>query len=159
MAGEGYRPVRLPPKANAAATMSAVERDDVERRLACPCPCTLDVFTCRTSMPCGFSPAMHGDVLALAGGGHTASEILTAFESVYGERILLAPKREGFNWVGYLLPFAVIGGGAVTLAMFLRRWSARSRALAESRPAATVAAAGTAEELRRLDAIVRDDSS
>ena len=40
--------------------------------ISCPCPCTLDVFTCRTSMPCGFSPRMHADVVALSNGGYSA---------------------------------------------------------------------------------------
>ena len=54
MDGDGYVPVRRLPRPAAAKRLTALERDAVERMLSCPCPCTLDVFTCRTSMPCGF---------------------------------------------------------------------------------------------------------
>ena len=156
MGGEGYRPVRLPPKAGAAPSMTNLERDGVERQLSCPCPCTLDVFTCRTSMPCGFSPAMHADVAALVRGGYSGDEIVAAFEKVYGEQVLMSPKKEGFNWAGYLTPFAALGAGGVVILTLLRRWQ---------RPApASAAAAGprlpvsaTSDELARLDAAVRQD--
>ena len=65
MEGDGYVPVRRLPRPAAAKRLTPLERDAVERNLACPCPCTLDVFTCRTSMPCGFSPRLHADVVQL----------------------------------------------------------------------------------------------
>ncbi len=140
MGGEGYRPVRRPAKPGARASMTAEQRDALEHQLSCPCPCTLDVFTCRTSMSCGFSPAMHRDVVTLVEGGYSGDEILAAFEQAYGEQVLMAPKKVGFNWAGYLTPFAAIGGGGVVLAALMRRWSRR---------AAAVAAATQAEQARR----------
>lgn len=140
MEGEGYRPVRLPAKPGARPSMTAEQRDALEHQLSCPCPCTLDVFTCRTSMACGFSPAMHRDVIALVDGGYSGDEILAAFERAYGEQVLMAPKKAGFNWAGYLAPFAAIGGGGVVLALMMRRWSRR---------AAAVSAAAQAERARR----------
>jgi cytochrome c-type biogenesis protein CcmH len=67
-------------------------------------------------------------------------EILAAFEQSYGEQVLMAPKKAGFNWAGYLAPFAAIGGGGVVLAAMMRRWSRR---------AAEVAAASHAAHARR----------
>ena len=153
MEGEGYIPVRLPARAGAPPSMTAQERDAVERRLSCPCPCTLDVFTCRTSMPCGFSPRMHADVAALVDGGYSGDEIVDAFRRAYGEKVLMAPEAKGFNRLGYLMPFIAIGGGGVLLAAMLRRWR---------RPApVTVARAAvpgaTPDELARLDAAVRSE--
>lgn len=155
MAGDAYRPVRLPPKAGAGARLTDLERDAVERQLSCPCPCTLDVFTCRTSMPsCGFAPRMHRDVVALVQGGHSGDEILAAFERAYGEEALMAPKREGFNWVGYLLPFAALGAGAAAITTFVRR----SGRAAPARPSVTpIRVDANAEEIARLDAAVRED--
>jgi cytochrome c-type biogenesis protein CcmH len=155
MTGEGYLPVRREPKPGAAASMTPDERDALERRLACPCPCTLDVFTCRTSMPCEFSPAMHRDVMALVEGGYAAEEIVDAFVAVYGEAILLLPRKQGFNWAGYLMPFAAIGGGAVLILSMLRRWrrQAVTAGAADARPLDA-----TPDELARLDAALRNDS-
>ena len=154
MTGEGYLPVRLEPKPGAAPSMTPDERDALERRLSCPCPCTLDIFTCRTSMPCEFSPAIHRDLMALVEGGHSAEEIIDAFVGTYGDAILLLPRKQGFNWAGYLTPFAVIGAGAAVIIAMLRRWR-REAIVAEQ--SALPAVDASPDELARLDAAVRDD--
>jgi cytochrome c-type biogenesis protein CcmH len=156
MEGDAYRPVRLPPKAGSSVRLTDLERDEVERQISCPCPCTLDVFICRTSMPtCGFSSRMHRDVIALVESGYSGDEILAAFEQAYGEAALMAPKREGFNWVGYLLPFAALGTGAGVVATLIRKWGRRATASVAVTPLHVDA---NAEELARLDAAVRGDA-
>jgi cytochrome c-type biogenesis protein CcmH len=155
MQGDGYIPVRrLPRSAFAAKRLTPLERDAVERMLACPCPCTLDVFTCRTSMPCGFSPRLHADVMQLANGGYSADEILAAFEQAYGEKILMAPHKQGFNWVGWIAPFAAVGGGALVAAAFIRQWGRRA---AEHRSTAPVPVEATDDEMARLEAAIRGE--
>jgi cytochrome c-type biogenesis protein CcmH len=155
MSGDGYLPVRLPPKPGATARLTALERDAVERSISCPCPCTLDVFTCRTSMPCGFSPRMHTDVVALAEGGYTADEILAAFVATYGETARMAPSKQGFNLVGWGAPFAALGTGAIVVAALVRRWGRRARAGAVDTTTPTVEA--SSDELARLEAAVRGE--
>ena len=110
---EAAKTVRRAPKPRARASMSKDERDALEHEIRCQCGCTLDVYTCRTTdFSCQVSPAMHRDVLSLVEGGYSAQEILDAFVQTYGERALMSPKREGFNWAGYLVPFAALGAGA-----------------------------------------------
>ena len=154
MSGDGYIPVRRPPKMIDAEPLTPLERDAVERRIACPCPCTLDVFTCRTSMPCGFSPRMHADVVSLAEGRYTGDEIIAAFEQAYGEKILMAPHKRGFNWDGWLAPFAAVGLGGVVAAALIRQWGRRA---AEVRTAAPMPIDASPEELARLEAAVRGE--
>jgi len=155
-AQEVYRPVKLEPKANARASMTPQQRDDLEHQLKCQCGCVLDIFTCRTTdFSCTVSPAMHGDVLALVEGGYDGPEIMTAFQSVYGERVLMAPVKSGFNLLGYAMPFIALGTGAVIIVALLRRW--RSRAPAEAPAAVPAVSSGTSEELARLDQAVRRD--
>jgi cytochrome c-type biogenesis protein CcmH len=94
----------------------------IEHRLACSCGCTLDIFTCRTTdFTCTYSPQLHREVVELDRAGKTAEEILDAFVAKYGEKALMAPKPEGFNLWGYLLPGSaiVLAGGA--LAAFIAR--------------------------------------
>jgi cytochrome c-type biogenesis protein CcmH len=94
----------------------------IEQRLACTCGCTLDIFTCRTTdFTCTYSPELHREVVELDRAGKTAQEILDAFVAKYGEKALMAPKPEGFNLWGYLLPGSAIllAGGA--LAAFISR--------------------------------------
>lgn len=157
MSGDGYIAVRRPPKPDAGTILTRAERDAAERKLACPCPCTLDVFTCRTSMPCGFSPRMHSDVVALAEGGYTESEILAFFEEEYGEMIRMAPRARGFNLVGWLAPFAAVLTGATVIWWLMRGWRRNAEtAAAAAGPSRHVDA--TADELDRLQRAVRDDN-
>ena len=155
MGGEGYIPVRRPAKPGATPSMTPEQRDGVERGLSCPCPCTLDVFTCRTSMPCGFSPNMHADVVRLVDGGYSGDEIMEAFVGAYGEKVLMAPTKEGFNLVGWFMPFAVLGTGAVAIGAMLRRWGRRGDETATS--GTVPAPAATPAEMARLEAALRDE--
>ena len=155
-ANEVYRPVALAPKAGATASMTTEQRDELEHQLHCQCGCNLDVFTCRTTdFACSVSPAMHADVMGLVSGGYGAQEILAAFKSVYGEKVLMAPGKSGFNLLGYTMPFIALGGGAVLLAALLRRWRARAP-VAVAVPANRIDASDS--ELAELDAAVRRDA-
>ncbi len=163
MEGEYYKPVRKPAKANAVAQMTPVQIDEFERQLACPCPCTLDVFTCRTTdFSCGNSPAVHRDVKALVAGGYSANEIMAAMIGVYGDEILMAPPKSGLNLVGWLAPFAALGTGAVLISVMLRGWRRNSdRAIAHAAADAVTRlpdVEATDAEMDRLRAALRDDS-
>jgi cytochrome c-type biogenesis protein CcmH len=155
-AQEVYRPVKLERKPNARASMTPQQRDDLEHQVKCQCGCVLDIFTCRTTdFSCTVSPAMHGDVLALVDGGYDGPEIMAAFQSVYGERVLMAPLKSGFNLLGWTMPFIALGTGALVLAALLRRW--RARAPVEGTVTVPVVSSATSEELARLEQAVRRD--
>ena len=157
MEQDAYRPVSLAAKANAAPSMTDEKRDDLEHRIKCQCGCVLDVFTCRTTdFSCAVSPAMHRDVMRLVAGGYDAAEILGAFQGVYGERVLMAPLRQGFNWVGYIMPFAaIITAGGVTAAL-IRKWGKRAAQIPQRAVLGPIDA--SPEELEALHAALRDDS-
>jgi cytochrome c-type biogenesis protein CcmH len=150
-----YRPVTLEPKLNAKPSMTPAQRDDLEHQIHCQCGCNLDVYTCRTTdFACSVSPAMHSDVMGLVDGGHSAQEILAAFKAVYGEKVLMAPVRSGFNLVGYTMPFVALGAGAIGVAALLRRWKSHTQ------PRTLIGHAhvdATEGELAALDAAVRKD--
>jgi cytochrome c-type biogenesis protein CcmH len=149
------RPVRLPPKPNAVKQLTNVQRDALEHQLHCQCGCTLDVFTCRTTdFTCQVSPAMHRDVMALVEGGYSAQEIIDAFVSTYGDRVLMAPPRSGFNMLAWVSPgIAVLAAAAFILAFLRRSQSPRTAPLG---PAAKGVDA-TDDELARIEAAVRRD--
>ena len=150
--------VRRPPKPGAAASMTDDRRDALEREIRCQCGCTLDVYICRTTdFSCQVSPAMHRDIIALVQGGYPAQEILDAFVTTYGERVLMAPKREGFNWAGYLVPFAALGAGAVALTVALRGMQRRAAPIRSDIAPARGATASTDEQAKLQAAIRRDD--
>ena len=131
-----------------------------ELKLACPCPCTLDVFTCRTTdFTCSYSPERHKEVVALVEQGKDVQQVLDAMVDKYGEEALMAPIPQGFNLVGYVLPASVVLGlGAVLVAVLALRQRG-----ADARPAPVPAApdrptvsddevARLERELRELDA-------
>ncbi len=179
-----YKPVGRPPKLSARPLLTADQRDALEHRIKCQCPCTLDVYTCRTTdFSCGVSPAMHGDVQQLVVGGYSGDEILAAFTQTYGDRVLMSPPKVGFNLAGYFAPMAVLGTGTVVVASLMRRWSQRAAAVAAANagrasaqpaplssaradagdPVSYTAADATAlgatpDELARLEAAIRGDS-
>ena len=143
----------------------------IEHRLACSCGCTLDIFTCRTTdFTCTYSPQLHREVVELDRAGKTAQQILDAFVDKYGEKALMAPKAEGFNLWGYLLPGSAIlvAGGALVAVLSRRRAVAEAGGAgiaepdpsverrAEARPVVAPASAEEMERLRRALAEVED---
>jgi cytochrome c-type biogenesis protein CcmH len=122
MEQQAYRPVERPAKPGATPLLDKEARDNLERRIACQCGCTLDVYTCRTTdFTCTYSPELHREVIALWDGGKTADEIVEAFVAKYGEEALMAPEPEGFNLAGYLVPGVLVTGLGATLLWVLSR--------------------------------------
>lgn len=135
----------------------------IEHRLACTCGCTLDIFTCRTTdFTCTYSPQLHREVVEMDRAGKTAEEIIDAFVDKYGEKALMAPKPEGFNLWGYLLPgSAILVAGGALVALISRRRIVVTRNPESSGPHLTVEgrpsgeedaapAVGSPEEMERL---------
>ena len=128
----------------------------IEHRLACNCGCTLDVFTCRTTdFTCTYSPRLHREVVAMDKAGKSAEQILDAFVAEYGEKALMAPKPQGFNLWGYLLPGSLIlAAGAGLFAFISRRKLAVAGGVASTgsggAPDAEPTRGATPEEMERL---------
>jgi len=55
--------------------------------------------------------------------GKTEDEILQHFEDQYGARVLAEPPKQGFYWLIYLLPPAIILAGAILLFRSLKEWT------------------------------------
>ena len=101
--------------------------DDIAGQLMCQCGCGLVVQACGGAMDCSIGDQMKaaiGDQLAQ---GKTRQQILSYFASVYGDVVLAAPSKSGFNLSAWLMPFAVVAAGAVILAWVLRLWLGRGQ--------------------------------
>ncbi len=51
-------------------------------------------------------------------------EIIGFFRAKYGEKILSAPTREGFNLVAWIMPFAAVFAGCFIIVGAIYRWRA-----------------------------------
>ncbi len=162
MTSDSYKPVARPAKPNAVQQMDVKQIEAFERNLACPCPCTLDIYTCRTTdFNCGISPAVHGDIQRLVEGGYNADEIMAAMTQTYGDFILMQPRKQGFNLLAWFAPFAAIALGAVAIGALLRGWR-RNADVAAARRASEPATIdpsidATPDELARLQAALREE--
>jgi cytochrome c-type biogenesis protein CcmH len=124
-AGKVWDPTRAG-RAMAATTTADTDAalQAIEKQLKCSCGCGLDIYTCRTTdFNCTYSPGLHRQVVALAEQGKTAQQIIDAFIAQYGQQVLMAPPKRGFNLVGYLLPSVVVLVAAGFLILMLRRWT------------------------------------
>ena len=129
----------------------------LEKRLKCTCPCNLDVYTCRTTdFTCTYSPAMHREVLALLEQGMSADQVVDDFVRRYGQKILMAPPRRGFNLAGYFVPSLAVLAAAAVLVVVLRRWTRVSAPVPAVAASAAAPAGVTAAELERLRAELDD---
>lgn len=98
------------------------EGNRIAAKLRCP--------VCR-GIPIAESPSelaqdMMRTIYARVAAGESEEQILAYFESRYGEWILLDPKREGLNWILWLLPAAALVFGGALLAYSIRKWQKKA---------------------------------
>lgn len=67
--------------------------------------------------------------------GETPEQIKAYFVDKYGLWILLAPPRQGWSLLVWVVPFVGLLGGLVLVAVLVTRWSRRPRIAATSSPA------------------------
>ena len=112
----------VPPAQSAAggAGESGSGLDYVTERIICDCGCSnLTVRNCT----CGKADRVRAEVAGRLAHGETPEQVLQAYVDEYGEQILAAPTREGFNLVGWWLPLGAVVMGGAALVLILRRWA------------------------------------
>jgi cytochrome c-type biogenesis protein CcmH len=129
----------------------------IEHRVRCPCPCGLDVYTCRTTdFTCSYSPERHREIMGLVQQGMTPDQVVATLVAKYGESTLMAPKPKGFNLLGYLVPGSLILLlGAAIVAVISARRRAGVPAVAPA-PGVPPVVGATDEELARLQQALRE---
>lgn len=95
----------------------------IAEQLACYCGCPhMQVSTCF----CGTADSIRADIAAQLDAGRTPEQIIAAYVDEHGTWGLAVPPKEGFNLVIWLLPAALLVGGALLVFLLGARWS-RSR--------------------------------
>jgi cytochrome c-type biogenesis protein CcmH len=134
----------------AAGTAAASEQHpnlpELERELICP--------TCHESLAVSNSPIadrMRAFIRARIAAGDTKSEIKSKLVDQFGESVLAAPPKRGFNLLVWLLPLVCLGIGGAALAVLARRWSRAREEPARAGPSGNGRAPLDPELERRLD--------
>ena len=90
---------------------------DLANEVICP--------TCHTTIDQSSSPIalrMKAFIRERIAAGDTKSEIKDKLVAQFGESVLAAPPKSGFNLLAWLLPLVGAVVGAAVLAMLARRW-------------------------------------
>ena len=114
--------------AAAVADLEAQVRD-IAAQLRCPVCQGLSVG----DSPSELAHEMRSLVREQLQQGKTQAEVLEYFTPRYGEWILLAPPKHGFNLIIWVLPFVLLPIGAAAVYLGARRW-VRQPAVEESPP-------------------------
>ncbi len=122
-----------PARAN-AATVS-----DLSKQFICQCGCNMVLLNCSHD-ECVVRDTMTAVIKQKLAQGQSEEQITQFLVAQYGEQVLAAPTKKGFNLTAWITPFAAIlaGGGAIYIA--LKKWVKRGGHYQ------TEAVAGVAEE-------------
>ena len=105
--------------AAAAVPVDETTVHDVAAQLRCVVCQSLSV----ADSPSETANQMRGIIRERLAAGESPAQVRAYFVEKYGEWILLAPPKSGFNLLVWVVPFAGLGLGLVLVAVVLRRWS------------------------------------
>lgn len=94
------------------------EVNAIARQLYCPVCENTPLDVCPTEA----CRQWRDEIRQMLAQGRTEAEIKQHFVDYYGQRVLGEPPRQGWNWLVYLVPPALIALGAGALALAFRRW-------------------------------------
>ena len=120
--------------------------EDVVHEVAVQLRCVVCQNLSVADSPSEMASQMRAIIRERLAAGESPAEVQRYFVERYGEWILLAPPRRGFNLLVWLLPLAAVLAGLAAAAMLIRRWTRRART-APTSPVAVDAA--MSERIRR----------
>ncbi len=99
---------------------SATVLGDIENAVMCKCDdkCGKVLINCN----CDTSEKTRTEILKQLESGLTKEQIIQTFVDKYGETVLSAPTKEGFNLMAWVTPFAMILGGGLGIRKLLQVW-------------------------------------
>ncbi len=101
----------------------ALTSKDIEKELMCQCGCTMVVDVC----DCETANQIREKIAGMIGQGQDKGQIVAYFVGQYGEKMLAAPTKKGFNLVAWVVPFAAVLVGGTGLFFILQAWVRKGR--------------------------------
>src|SRR5271157_5527209 len=90
-------------------------------QLMCLCGCGATVTSCNM-LGCSHAKPAREKLLAMVNAGMSDSDILDSFVKDYGLQILAKPPAQGFNLLGYVVPFVGIALGLAFVWWVMKRF-------------------------------------
>jgi cytochrome c-type biogenesis protein CcmH len=131
---------------SALASEEQPTRWELEQEVMCP-DCNAPLAQSNGRMAQQLVHYIEGRIAA----GDTKSEIKDKLVAQFGESVLAAPPKSGFNLLAWLLPLVGAGVGAAVLAVLARRWRHGKPESPEPGPSSNGRAALTPDLDRRVD--------
>lgn len=91
---------------------------EISESLNCPLCRSLTLYDC----PLTICEQMRGVIREKLEAGESREAIVQYFVEQYGEEVLYAPPKSGFNLAAWIVPFAGLAGGGLFLAFVLAGW-------------------------------------
>ena len=117
---------------SAFAGESKPRMEDVAGKLSCYCGTCPHLVV--TACGCPVADQIKADVQKKIDAGMSEKEILAAYVAQYGQTVLSAPPKSGFNLTAWALPFLAFAIGGVFLFSFLRRQRSQETSNPEEQP-------------------------
>ncbi|MFQ6113980.1 MAG: cytochrome c-type biogenesis protein CcmH [bacterium] len=95
---------------------------EIKKSLVCLCECNMTVEACQGAMACDSAEKLTAEATQYVEQGLNKKAIFAAFIGKYGEHILAAPTKKGFNLTAWILPFAAIFIAGFGIVRVVQRW-------------------------------------
>jgi len=105
----------------------AVTTNEVAKEFICNCGCQKMLNAC--DMTCG--ETLRGVITEKIKQGWSKEKIVAYMTKNYGESLLAAPTKKGFNLTAWITPFVVVIIGLVLIYLMIKKWARRGRELEE----------------------------
>ena len=105
------------------ALVLALSVNDVARDLICTCGCGKILDVCEMES----AQQMRAQIKEMIDQGQDRDQIINYFVGRYGEKVLAAPPKKGFNLTVWIIPFIAIAIGAVIIYLVITRWVLRGK--------------------------------
>ena len=101
--------------------------EDVASKLSCFCNSCPHLSI--TDCTCSLADKIRKDITTRLNRGETEDQIIKSYVAQYGQTVLSAPPKSGFNLTAWLIPFVAFGVGGTVLVTFLKK---QRKSIAES---------------------------
>ncbi len=154
--------IRLPALTGLAFTAlflagaGARDPEDQVREIASALRCPVCQNLSVADSPSELAHQMRGVMRERLKAGATREQIEAYFVEKYGEWVLLAPTKRGFNLLAWVLPFVGVVAGVFAVAVLVRRWSSRGREEEDGDGASEAGPPPSPEEARYRERLRRE---